>query len=735
MLDGLLRERAASRPAPPDWIYLHDFAPRGRPISVSLASGRGTAFAADMASFVDEAQARVARAFDSEDYERRRKELGGELERRRDEILAELRDFARERDLLLELTPAGLLTVPVVGGKPVPPAEVPKLSEPTRKRFAEHRAEIEERMPAVMNRMRALEREGSESGRELDREVGMFAVGHLLDELVERYADVPELGSWLDRVREDVIDNLDQFRHPDGPGATLPEPLAAGMRQAREQFFGRYEPNVLVTHEDGDGAPVVLESNPTYYNLFGRVEYEAMFGALTTSHTMIKPGALHRANGGYLILQAQDVLVQPFVWGKLKETLRTGSIEIENIGTQLTLLPTRSVEPEPIAVDVKVVLIGPPRLHTLLFLLDEDMRKLFKVKADFDVEMARGEEEPARYAAFIARQVAEDDLPHFDSEAVARVVEHGSRVVEHQAKLSVRFIDIADLVAEASHWAQRDGSDLVRGAHVERAIEERTLRSNLIEEKVRELIVEGSLLIDTEGERVGQMNGLSVASLGDYAFGRPVRVTATVGVGGGDVVNVDRESELSGPIHDKGFLIVAGFLEERFGRERPLSLKASIVFEQSYQEVEGDSASGAELLALLSTLAGVPIRQTIAMTGSVSQHGDVQAIGAVNEKVEGFFHVCRETGAADGQGVIVPRANADNLMLKPEVVEAARAGTFSVWAVSTIDEAVALATGLPAGERGPDGTYPEGTVYRMVEDRLAELAEIGRRFRDRDPEA
>jgi predicted ATP-dependent protease len=387
------------------------------------------------------------------------------------------------------------------------------------------------------------------------------------------------------------------------------------------------------------------------------------------------------------------------------------------------------LEPERIDLDLKVVLVGPASLYTLLYLLDEDVRKLFKVRAEFDVEMPWEDEEPRRYAAFIARQVREDALRHFDREAVARVVEHGARLSQHQGKLSARFIEITELVAEASHWAGRAGSELVRAPDVERAIEERIYRSNLVEEKIRELIAEGSLLIDADGERVGQVNGLSVAALGDYAFGRPSRITATVAVGDGEVVNIDREAELSGPVHNKGFLILAGFLRERYGADRPLSLGASLVFEQSYRLVEGDSASSAELYALLSSLAEAPIRQGVAVTGSVNQHGEVQPIGAVNEKVEGFYLACKQAGLTGKQGVIVPAANVKNLMLRDEIVDAVGEGRFNVWAISHVDEGLALLTGVPAGERRPDGTYPEGTVHRRVTDRLAEYAEIGRRFR------
>lgn len=732
MIEALLRERASKRESPGDWVYLFDFDAPERPFAVALPTGRGEELAREMRRMVEEGRRRIAEAFESENYGERRGELSEELEKRSEEVLGELREFARERGLGLELTPAGLLTVPMVDGRPVAPPEFQRLPEAERRKLMEHNDEVKARLPGVMSRVGEIQREGRERLLHLDREVALFAIGHLVDDVKQRFAEIPSLIEWLEKLPEDVVENLDRFRG----GATeaeeaLPEPVAAGLRHGREAFFARYEPNVLVSHASGDGAPVVFETNPSYYNLFGRIEYEATFGAVTTDHRRIKPGAVHRANGGYLMLEAIALLSQPFVWTKLKETLRTRRIKMENIGTQLMLFPTATLEPEPVDLDLKVVLVGPAPLYTLLYLLDEDIRKLFKVRAEFDVVMSWEDEEPLHYAAFIADQVRREGLRHFDRDAVARVVEQGARLSQHQDRLSIRFIEIAELVAEASHWAGRNGSELVRGEDVERAIEEKAYRSNLVEEKVHELIAEGSLLIDSEGERTGQVNGLSVAALGDYAFGRPSRITATVAVGEGEVVNIDRETELSGPIHNKGFLILAGCLRERYGADRPLSLSASLVFEQSYEPIEGDSASLAELFALLSSLADAPIRQGIAVTGSINQHGKVQPIGAVNEKVEGFYLSCKQAGLSGEQGVIVPATNAKNLMLREEVVEAVREGRFNVWAIDDVDEGLEILTGVPAGQRQPDGAYPEGTVHRRVADRLAEYAEVVARLRHR----
>jgi lon-related putative ATP-dependent protease len=727
MIEDFLRKHAAERTSPGDWVYLFDFDAEDRPLAVQMPRGLGRQLATDMRNLVEECRHQIARAFESEEYHRRRQEIVDDVEGKREAALGELRRFAGERGLTLELTPAGLLTIPVIEGKPVAPSDFSRLPQRVRDEYRQRSEEVEKRMPAVTNRMRKIERAGGEALRKLDREVALFAVGHLVDELTQRYADLDRVAGWLGRVREDMIENLGQFGTGDGESA-LPGPLAATLERAREQFFGRYEPNVLVSNREAEGAPVVVETNPTYYNLFGRIEYETTFGAISTGHRHIRPGAIHRANGGYLMLNAADLLREPFVWPRLKEALRSGTISVENIGAQLTLFPTATLEPRPIDLEVKVVLIGTPLLYSLLYTLDEDVRKLFKVKVEFDIETEWTDERAAEYAGFIARRVHDQGLRHFDREAVARVIEFASRRAEHSEKLSVRFIEISDLVAEASHWAEVDGATLVTAIHVERAIEQRIRRSNLLEQKAQELIAEGTLMIDLTGEREGQVNGLSVAALGDYEFGRPTRITAVTGLGEGEVLNIDRETELSGPIHSKGVLILSGFLRERFGGGRPLSMGASIVFEQSYEEVEGDSASAAELFALLSSLAEAPIRQGIAVTGSVNQHGMIQPVGAINEKVEGFFDACRRNGLSAENGVIIPAANLRHLMLREDVVDAVRQGEFNIWAIETVDQGIEILTGVPAGEPGPDGAYPEGTINGRADRRLERMAETARRF-------
>ncbi|HVW46976.1 MAG TPA: AAA family ATPase [Solirubrobacterales bacterium] len=725
-LEDILRQAAREREAPGDLIYLFDFLAPERPNAVLLPPGRGEELRREMASFVDEARSRITDAFESESYQERRRSLAQELDHRGEEALAPVRAFAAERSLAVELTPAGIAIIPMTHGHPIEPKQFQHLTERERDEIGTHTEEVQERLPALIGKLAEIQRQGQRLVRELDRDVSEFAIGHLVEELATRFSESAELVEWFDRLTDDVVANVPRFRGE--AEGTLPEPMAASVRHTEEQFFGRYEPNVLVSHDGDGGAPVVFETNPTHYNLFGRLDYEATFGAVSTDHRRIRAGAVHRANGGYLILDAAQVLVQPLAWEKLKQTLKAGQVTIENLGAQLTLFPTATLEPEPVDLDLKVVLVGSTQLHAALHELDEDLPKLFKVRADFDVEMPRTEDHALRYAGLVARQARDEGLPDFDAGAVARLVEHGSRLREDQGRLSVQFAALHDVVAEAAHWASRRQDGTVGAGDVDRAIEARIRRSDLPEEKLRAAVAEGTVLIDLDGEQVGQVNGLSVANLGDLMVGRPTRITATVGVGSGELVNIDREIELSGPIHDKGFLILAGFLRERYGASRPLSLTASLVFEQSYGMVEGDSASAAELFALLSGLAETPIRQGVAVTGSVNQHGRIQAIGGVNEKIEGFYDVCEEAGLTGGQGVLIPAANRRNLMLRRDVIEAVGAGRFHVWTAATVDAAIELLTGVPAGRPATGGRHDRGSLHARVEERLDAFAAVSRHF-------
>jgi lon-related putative ATP-dependent protease len=587
----------------------------------------------------------------------------------------------------------------------------------------------------------------------------MFLLGPLMQILKGKYAGLESVLSHLDAVQADILEHADQFRRNESSSSSN-----SGSQQAQREWVHRYEVNVLVDNSGLKGGPVILESHPSYTNLLGRIEHEMMMGASHTDFSMIHAGALHRANGGYLVIPARDILINPYAWEGLKRVLRDGEIRIVELGQQLGLLSTVTLDPEPIPLNVKVVLVGTPILYYLLRAYDEDFAKLFKVRAEFASTMERTQETEHEYSLFVKSVVDDNHLPPFDRAAIARIIEHSARMADDQGKLSTRFGKIADLIREAAYWAAqmsknanqqlsdsaiqrisdsnketkrksskrqiRNQQLVVTGEAVKRAIEESIYRSNLVEERLQEMFADGTLMIDLSGRVVGQINAISVYLLGDYAFGRPSRVTAVAYAGKGGVVDIERQAKLGGPVHTKGILILGGLLGARYGRKQPLSLTASLTFEQTYDEVEGDSASAAELFALLSAISDIPLRQDRAMTGSVNQRGQIQAIGGVNEKIEGFYMTCKTKGLTGEQGVIIPLSNVTSLMLRDEVVQAVEAGQFHVWPVHTIEEGIRLLTDMEPGEPGADGAFPEGSFNRAVIDRLAEFAKAAEPQKD-----
>ena len=710
-----LRVLAAAKPAPSDWIYVYDFGNPDRPNAISMPAGRGVEFAEAMDEFVEAARREIPRAFESEEYDRRQREIVAEIAGRRQREEDELKRFAAERMIALKTTLVGVASVPLVDGEPITRERFEELPAEQRTAISTATAEVEERAAAYIRQVHQLEKEAARRVQELEREVALFATEPLFRDFEEHYGDQPEVLAYLDSVKTDVLANLGDFRDSEEP--QLPFGLGAHRRD-----FTRYRVNVLVDNGAAEGAPIVVERNPTYYNLLGRIEYRATFGAMATDFREIKAGALHRANGGFLVVDVLDLLRHPFAWEALKRAVRSAEARIESLGEEFSAVPIATLRPEPIPLDLKVVLIGSPLLYQLLFQLDDDFRELFKVKADFSPEFDWTTEHHRNYAAFVSRWVRENDLRHFDRAAVARLIEHGARLREDQRKLSARLIEISDLVSEASFWAEKAGHPLVEAGDVELAVRKKEFRSNLLEERVRELIRDGTIVIATEGERIGQVNGIAILDLGDYAFGRPSRVSARVSLGRGGIESIEREIELSGPIHSKGFMILSGYLAATYAQEWPLAVSATLTFEQSYDEIEGDSASSTELYALLSALSELPLVQGIAVTGSVDQNGLVQAVGGVTRKIEGFFATCKAKGLTCTQGVVIPAANVHNLMLDEEVVAAVRDGMFHVWAVRTIDEGIELLTGRRAGRRRADGSYPSDSVHGLVAARLCEYA-------------
>jgi predicted ATP-dependent protease len=727
LAERLVAERAAREPVPPDWCYLHDFQDPQRPRALSLPAGAGARLRRDMDALVDELKAAVPAAFESDEYRTRLQMMHKQLEEEREQAMSALSVKAKERGVGIVRTPLGLAVAPVRDGEVLEPEQFHKLPAEEQARIQKDLAEMQDQLAALVRSFPANERKHREKVKEMNREVALYAVGHLIDELRKRYADSPEVVAHLDAVQKDVVENVHDFLAAADGGEEAP---SAQMRRlfTETPVFRRYQVNVLVDRTGLTGAPLVFEDLPNHAALAGRMEHQAHFGALVTDFTLLRAGALHKANGGYLLLDARRLLQQPYAWEELKRALRSRLARIEPFERRLGFGGGSTLEPRPIPLDVKVVLFGERILYYLLAELDPEFSTLFKVAADFEDDVPREPGGELRFARVLARLVKEERIRPLDRGGAARVAEHAARLAGDAGKLTARMDDITDLLRESDHAAAERGRGVIGAADVQAAIDGQIRRADRIRARMQEVIAEGTVLIDTAGSQVGQVNGLSVVSLGRFAFGRPSRITARVRLGKGEVVDIEREVELGGPIHSKGVLILAGYLGARYAADRPFSLSASLVFEQSYGGVEGDSASSAELYALLSALSGLPVRQALAVTGSVNQMGSIQAIGGVNEKIEGFFDVCRERGLTGDQGVLVPAANVRHLMLREDVVEAARQGRFRVWAVETVDQGIELLTGVPAGERGPEGRFPPDTVNARVAARLEALAEAARAF-------
>jgi lon-related putative ATP-dependent protease len=721
-----LEEVSRGKPPADEWLYVNNFADPHLPRALRLPPGKGREFQRGMADLIAEARDLIPRTFESEDYVNRRDQIVGSVQRHREQVFGGLAERAREAGFLLQGNPAGFFLVPLAEDKPMDDQAFMALEPEARAQLLRKRDELMEELKPLARQGQTGESEAAQRLSELQRTVAQNVVDALVDRFFVDYEEQPDIIQYLLEVRRDMIDNIQAFqRPPETPQPQQPQapfmPVSTAQRELASPFR-KYEVNLLVDCSSDDCAKVVFESNPSPQRLIGRIEKEAVFGAITTDFTMIQAGSLHRANGGYLVFDFDDMLSYPLTWNELKRTIRTGHITIEEMGDRLGYIETKTVRPEPIPWTGKIVAIARESIYRTLYSLDPDFRELFKVKANFDMRIDRTPENIQAYAGLIASVTQREGLPPLDRGAVARIVDEGARMASDQSKLSIRFGDITDIVREAAHWATAEGVEVVNGVHVSRAVEEREARVNLMEENLQEAIEKSLILVDTEGEEVGQVNGLSVMDVGDDQFGQPSRITATAGVGQDGVIDLQREALLGGPIHTKAVLTLQGFLVDRYATETPLSLTSRISFEQSYGLVEGDSATCAEVCALVSRLAEAPVRQSLAITGSMDQHGEVQAIGGVNEKIEGFFQVCKSRGLTGSQGVIIPQSNVQQLMLREDVVRAVQEGRFQVHAVSTIDEAVELLMGIPSGEKGPDGRYPEESINGMVQSQLTRFA-------------
>ncbi|MCR9295197.1 MAG: AAA family ATPase [bacterium] len=719
---GYLEQVAVTEQVPNDLCYVNNFRDEDRPCALQLPAGKGRQLVKDVEQLLDDLQLAIPAALEATEHRQRIGQLEQEFQDEHAKSLEKVAEEARTKGLEMIRTPTGIALAPVREGKVIAPEDFEKLNAEQKKSIESAIEEVQPKLVAIVQELPQLERLARQKIRELNQRVTLHVVEQLIFPLIGQWQELPSVVSHLQALQEDVIENADAFLPPpEGTPALL-------FAENRKSSFDPYLVNLLVDNSETKGAPVVFEDYPYIHNLVGRVEHETHMGSLVTHFSLIKAGALHRANGGYLILQARDVLMQPFCWEALKRALQCAQIQIESINAAVSLISTVSLQPEPVSLDVKVVLLGGRELYYLLQEYDPEFSELFKVAVDFSDETDCDGEHCQLFAGLLASLAAKENTRPMDRSAVALMIEQAARQAGDQQKLSTHMRTISDLLRESDYWASVQNSDLISGSHVRQAIEQQVYRSDRIRERIHDEIRRGTLLVDTRGEKAGQINGLSVSSLGSFAFGRPSRITATARMGRGKVVDIEREVELGGALHSKGVLILSSLLASRYARDYPLALTASLVFEQSYGLVDGDSASVAEFCALLSALSKIPIRQSLAITGSLNQLGEAQPIGGVNEKVEGFFDVCKATGLTGEQGVLIPKSNAKHLMLRQDVILAVDEGKFAVFTYENVDEAMELLTGMEAGQASIDGNYLPNTINAKVEQRLREFAQLSREF-------
>ncbi|MCB9009053.1 MAG: AAA family ATPase [Ardenticatenaceae bacterium] len=718
-IEHFLYQQTRTAPVPGDWIYVHNFAIPHQPRAIKLPAGQGSKFKGQMARLIADLRQDLPQAFDTDSYRETINGVQASFEQERSAVLQALQQQAAAENFGLMQTASGFAIVPIQNGQQLSAEQIQQLPIETRQAMDQQAQKLSVELEEVAYRIHELELAARKTMKQIDRDVAKTAVQHHFDDLKNTYADDDEMCLYLDEVQADVLNQIEDFTSPvDSP---------------EEIDLSRYEVNLLVNNNDTKGAPVIVEENPTYSNLFGRLEYEMRNGLLTTHFTNIKCGSLHWANGGYLILNAHDLFKHPEAWEALKRAIKSEKISVQPAGLMNNgQVLAKTLDPEPVPLSVKIIMTGSVGLYYALFEQDEEFQSLFKVRADFDSTMPRDKAAELAYANFIANRCHQEGLIHFDPTAVAKVVEYGSRLAEDQRKLSTLFGLVADLVRETSYWAGVNGRSLANAQDVQQALTERTQRADRLEEYMFEQFLDDTIFIATEGSVVGQVNGLSVIDTGDYSFGQPGRITARTFMGDDGIIHIERETEMSGPLHEKGVLTLNGYLGGTYAQHQPLSLTASLTFEQNYSGVDGDSASSTELYALLSSISEIPINQSLAVTGSVNQRGEIQPIGGVNEKIEGFFRLCAARGLTGEQGVIIPASNVDNLMLHEQVVTAVNEGKFRIWPIKTLDEGIELVMGLPAGQRQKDGRYPKGTVHFAVQSRLLQLAEDLNKFGDDD---
>ena len=738
MVEQVLNRQFKDAPPPDDWCYVNNFEDHSRPKNLRLPSGKGAGFVKDMEKMIKDAKNALKAAFESEEYQNRVQSVEEELKEKQHKAFEEMNNRAREKGLTIVRTPAGIGFAPIKdNGEIMPPDEYQQMPEDARHRYEQDMENLQIDSQKIFQKIPQWQKEIRDKIEKLNKEVTEYSLSELINGLNSQYGDIADISEHLESLKKDIIENLQTFLT--GGKQQQMGQLAGLLQQQQQNFSGnetdmntptmrRYKVNLIVDNSKQKGAPIIFEDNPSYANLVGKVEHISQMGALITDFNLIKSGSLHRANGGALVIDARKALTHPGAWEGLKRALKSDCIKIESLAEMYSLLSTVMLEPEPIPLNVKVVIIGEPFIYYIIQQIDPEFSELFKVAADFDIQMERNDTNQDAYARLLRNIVSDKKLLHFDKSAIGRVIEQSSRMMEDGERLNIKIRDIDDLMMEADYWARQNGGDIVKGDDVQKAIDSKIHRSDRLRQRIHEEIHRGTLHIETEGATVGQVNALSVLMLGDFAFGRPSRISGRVQIGKGQVVNIEREAKLSGPLHSKGVLILTGFLGARYAREKPLSLNASLVFEQSYGGVDGDSASSTELYALLSAISEIPIKQQFAVTGSVDQYGRIQAIGGVNEKIEGFFDVCSKKGLSGDQGVLIPATNVKNLMLRKDVVDAIGNNHFHIYPIETIDQGIELLTGMPAGEPDEQGNYPKDSVNGRVQTKLQEFADNMRKF-------
>ena len=721
----LLQKKARKEPRPSDWCYVYNFENPDNPIALELPAGQGKKFKKDLEDQVEKIIARISRALEEDEFGYKRSQIMNQFMEQTSALYLQAEEEARKLGFGIARTDQGINSYPLKDGEAMSQEHFMTLNEEERAELMKRSSQVQEMLSESFRQYKELEKSFKEKIKSLEQETFRNAAAPFFEELVKKYKKYPKIVKYLHDLQEDLLDRMPAIvKHDESNPWNF---LRFGDRRS---LMRRYQVNLLVDNSDLNHAPVIMENNPTYSNLFGQIEYESEFGILATDFSKIKAGTIHRANGGYLILHMDDLARNFYVWDTLKRVLKNKEIRVESVTRLLGISNSETLQPEPIPVKLKVILIGEPIYYYLLYTQDEDFPKLFKIKADFDIEMERSKKHINDYARLIASVCESEGLRHFDREAVAQVVDYGSRMVDDQNKLTTQFNKLVEIIYEADSWAAQDNAAVVIGDHVRKAIEEKRYRASLMEDRLHELISNETLLIDVHGSRIGQINGLAVYELGDHQFGRPVRITAKTFMGESGLVNIEREIRMSGSIHSKGVLTLNGYMGAQYAQDKPLSLTASLTFEQSYQGIEGDSASSAELYAILSSLSGVPIYQGIAVTGSVNQNGEIQPVGGVNQKIEGFYRVCKAFGLNGKQGVITPRQNVRNLMLDEEIVIAVRQKMFNIWAVDHIDQGLEILTGRPAGSKDENGRFPENSIHGLVDRKLSEWNEKRRGGRE-----